>query len=282
MNETVDNQVPATQQLPIDERRLVQEGDLRRADLALREREIHAKESELQRSRWLNPTVVALVGATVALCGNVFVAWYNNQAARKAAHDHFQSEQVAAHNQFQSELILRAVSTGDYDSACKNLINMINLHILDDPNGSMSKCAQVPSNIPVLPPESKTYIPPLDMNSSAQTSMNVTVTREDRGDNVLFRVAFTCPQANSIIRGFNLITVYAFKTAKGGQRIQDMTLPSIKGEWSPGEPVRFDVQLPTAYVNDVTNSPNLRFCVGTAGGCFPSPNILLSQPEGKR
>jgi hypothetical protein len=270
MNEVVENPVTPAAQIPVEEKRLAQEAELKRAELALKEREIAAKEAELQRSRWLNPTVLGLFAAAIGLIGNVVVAWYNSRSSREVAH-----------NQAQSSLILQAVTTGNYASACQNLVSLIKLGLVDDPKGSLQRCTSGEANIPVLPINNKTYTPVVDdlgeTRANIQRAMNVKVTRTAFQDKVLFHVTFTVPPADALVKTYDLILVYAFKVGKAGQNVQQIDLPEIHGSWKPGDSVGFDVQLPRVYVDDVKNYPSLRFCVGYLDSCYPSQNLLLSE-----
>jgi hypothetical protein len=286
----VEHQLPATLLTPLDERRLAQEAEFKRAEIALKEREIAVKETELQRSRWLNPTVLGLFAAAIGLMGNVIVAGYNSKSSREIAQ-----------NQAQSNLILQAVTTGNFTSACQNIISLIELGLVNDPTGSLRKCATGQSSIPVLPISSRTYTPPtatigsgtyappMDEEPGAERTMNVRVTRKNLQHDVLFHVTFTIPAETPPVANYDQIfdqpvptsytkiESYAFKVSKSGQRIEDREMPEIHGNWKPGELVGFDVKLPSTYVNDVTNSPTLIFCVGTPNACFPSQNLLLSE-----
>ena len=70
----------------LDERKLQYEAAARIRELDLREREVAAKESEadskekeLERSRWLNPTVIGIFVAAIGLLSSVVVARLNKQ-----------------------------------------------------------------------------------------------------------------------------------------------------------------------------------------------------------
>jgi hypothetical protein len=64
-----------------EERKFREEIAATKQELALKERKVAAKEEELRRSRWLNPTVIGLFAATLGLIGSVIVARVNNQTS---------------------------------------------------------------------------------------------------------------------------------------------------------------------------------------------------------
>jgi hypothetical protein len=248
----------------VEERRLDQERELRFAEIALREREIEAKEAELERSRWANPTTIGLFVAALGLIGNLVVTLVNNHSA-----------QTLAHSQAQSTLIVQAVSTGNPDSACKNLLSFIGLGLLDDPHGTLGQCAKKPSSIPVLP-NTTSYVPQYD----STMGFNVHIKRADDQDKVHFDVSFTVPPTSSDITGYDNIQVYAFKENNKNHRSDDIPLPDVHGKWNPGDTASFSVELDSSFVNDKTLAPHLHFCIGmTHGGCWPSENLL--EPSAK-
>jgi hypothetical protein len=103
------------------------------------------RELETTKSKWLSPTVLGLFAAAIALVGNVIVAAYNNRAS-----------QALERSKEQSNLILHAISTGNTDVACRNLVFFVSLGLLDDPKGTIVKCTTSTSPAPVLPsPQSR-------------------------------------------------------------------------------------------------------------------------------
>jgi Carboxypeptidase regulatory-like domain len=135
---------------PLDERKFEQESaartrelDLKERDVAAREREVTAKETELRRSRLTSPLFLALSAAAVALLGNIAVAIVNDRNTQKVEH-------IRA----QSSLVLDAIrtGTGNTDAACKNLLALVGLGLLDDPSGTIQqRCDTVPKGPPSLP-----------------------------------------------------------------------------------------------------------------------------------
>ena len=137
----------ARKELSLDERKFIQESKSRNKELTLKEREVAAKETELHRSQWLNPTVIGLFAAAIGLIGNLIVAYIGNR-----------NTQEVEHSRAQSSLIIQAVGTGDAKTACKNLISFLRLGLLDDPKGTISQCENALGPIPVLP-AARTYTP---------------------------------------------------------------------------------------------------------------------------
>jgi hypothetical protein len=252
----------------LEERKFIQESQLRKKELELKEREVATKEAELLRSRWINPTVIGLFAATIGLFGNLIVAYIGNR-----------NSQEIERSRGQSSLVVQAVGTGDAGTACKNLISFLRLGLLDDPKGTISRCETALGTIPVLP-SVKTYAPVADVPSA--TELAPIVTSIDRGDSYHFEVTFTVPaipSSPSPITGFDQITVYAYQLDQKGGRSHDTQFPIINGKWKAGERVTFAADLPKSYVNDTSHTSYLRFCVGSQGGCIPGPNLLLSRAQ---
>jgi hypothetical protein len=87
------------------------EYELKQVELALREREVSAKEREGKTSKWFSPLTIAIYVAALGLFGNIFTNMLNNRASDKAEH-------VRA----QSNLVLSVIKTnGNEDDACKSL-----------------------------------------------------------------------------------------------------------------------------------------------------------------
>lgn len=103
------------------------EYELKKSELALKEREVSATEKEAKTSKWFNPLTIAIYIAAMGLFGNIVTNVLNNRASDKAEH-------VRA----QSNLVLSVIKTnGNEDDACKNLNFFVNIGWLDDPNGAI-------------------------------------------------------------------------------------------------------------------------------------------------
>jgi hypothetical protein len=126
------------------------EYELKQAELALkerevtaREREVTAKETESYITWWKNPLIVGLIGATLALAGNIITNVFSNRASDK-------SERVRA----QSSLVLSVIRTnGNEEDACKNPNFFVRIGWLDDPNGAINNsCGKKGQDgVPTLP-----------------------------------------------------------------------------------------------------------------------------------
>jgi hypothetical protein len=148
--EKVNSDAVSAASATLEERKLEQEVTAKQRELDLKEREVSAqereaaaKEKELERSRWLNPTVIAIFAAAIGLISSVVVARLNNKAT-----------QDLERSRSQSTIILEAIrtGTGNTDAACKNLVFLSNLQLIDDPQQTIHKqCASVPAGIPSLP-----------------------------------------------------------------------------------------------------------------------------------
>jgi hypothetical protein len=264
MEPETSEKLPATE-LSLDERKFAFDKESRLQEIAIKARETSMKEAELHRSRWLNPTVIGLVAAASGLFGNLLVALFSNMNSQRI-------EQFKA----QSNLIVQAVGTGDQKSACRNLISFIRLGLLEDPQGRLGKCETDLNAIPVLPSGS-TYTSVLD--TPAAVAMAPVVNTVMQGDNYHYDVSFTVPPLSGLLAAnpVNLITIYSYKTDNAGNRSEDRTYNPLRGNWKTGDRVSLPIDIPKSYVEDKGHKIYLRFCVGSAQGCAPGPNVLLPE-----
>jgi hypothetical protein len=251
--------------LSLDERKFAFDKELRLKEITIKAREVSMKETELLRSRWLNPTVIGLVAAALGLFGNLIVALISNVNSQRI-------ERFKA----QSNLIVQAVGTGDQKSACRNLISFIRLGLLDDPEGRLGKCETDLNTIPVLPSGS-TYTPVLDTPSAV--AMAPVVSSVAQGDNYHYDLSFTVPPISGLLAAnpINLITIYSYKRDKAGNRSEERSYNPVKGNWKTGDRVSVSIDIPKSYVEDLDHTTYVRFCVGSVQGCVPGPNVLLPE-----
>jgi hypothetical protein len=252
-------------ELSLEERKFEFDREVRLQEIALRARETAIKETELNRSRWLNPTVIGLVAAASGLFGNLLVALISNLNNQRI-------EEIKG----QSSLIVQAVGTGDQKSACRNLISFIHLGLLKDPDGRLSKCETDLNSIPVLPSGS-TYTPLLD--TPASVSMAPVVTSTLQGDHYHYDVSFTVPLQPPLVTNnpINLVTVYSYKIDSVGNRSDDKNYAPMHGNWKAGDRVTMPMDIPKAYIEDANKKIYLRYCVGSVQVCQPGPNLLLPE-----
>lgn len=117
--------------------------DLKEREVAAKEREADAKVLELNRSRWLNPTVLGLFAAAIGLLGNVVVTRINNSNTQDV-------ERIRS----EANVILEAIrtGTGNTDAACKNLRFLVTLGLVRDLNQKIAtQCQAAPIGPPSLP-----------------------------------------------------------------------------------------------------------------------------------
>jgi hypothetical protein len=251
----------------LDDRKFAFERDARFKEIAIRDRELSIKETELRRSRWLNPTVIGLVAAAIGLFGNLLVTFFanvNNQRIEK-----FKA---------QSNLIVQAVGTGDAKSACRNLISFIRLGLLEDLEGRLSKCETDLNTIPVLPSSSAYYTPSLDTPAAA--SMAPVVSASSQGDHYHYDVSFTVPTLTGLAGAANppnLVTIYSYKLDGAGTLSEGEIYNPLHGNWKSGDRINFGIDIPRFYIDDTNRRTYLRFCVGSVQACVPGPNILLPE-----
>ena len=141
------------------------ENDILRLELQLKEKELELKlkefeEQDKKKDSWwrnANPLVVAIIAALIGFLGNSFVTylqgWNNLVLEREKLSSSLQIE----NEERQTSLILKAIETGDQETAAKNLVFFINVGFLQDPEGKILAFASNLENtedIPVLPVQS--------------------------------------------------------------------------------------------------------------------------------
>jgi hypothetical protein len=246
----------------LEERIFARDTQFKAQELALRAREISIKEAELPNSLWLRPTVIALFAAAVGLFGNLIVAFLNSQ-----------NSLAVERSRARAALIVQGVSTGDRQKACENLISFIKLSILDDPDGSIARCATNPDFIPVLP--AVTYTPVNDTPNAQE--MAPVVRKIDTGTDYRIEASFTVPNVRDPEMVFNLILIYAIQANEQGDRVNDMDLGRVTGDWKPGQRASISVVIPKSYADKPKHKTFLRYCVGSADRCLPGPNLLVPE-----
>lgn len=152
------------------------EYELKKAELALREREVSTKENEGKISKWFNPLTIAIYVAAVGLFGNIYTNYSTNRASEEA--EHFRA---------QSSLVLSVIKTnGNEDGACKNLNFFVQIGWLDDPNGTIhTRCGTRGENgVPTLPASSLSQFdqPPPGVVASGQPALTTLTVRVEDTD----------------------------------------------------------------------------------------------------
>jgi hypothetical protein len=97
---------PQTAPTDFEQQKWREEMEIRRQELALKDRTESRLAAEAERSRWLNPLFIAIIAATIAAIGNLGVSWWNGRKSQQA-------EQLRA----ESARILEAIKTGDVEKA---------------------------------------------------------------------------------------------------------------------------------------------------------------------
>jgi hypothetical protein len=114
---------------------------LKDREVTAREREVAAKDKEPHVPWWKNPLIIGLVGAILALGGNILTNILTNRASAEA-------ERVRA----QSSLVLAVIKTnGNTADSCGNLIFVVNIGLLDDPNNAIRNICGTKGGVPTLP-----------------------------------------------------------------------------------------------------------------------------------
>jgi hypothetical protein len=101
------------------------EYELRKREVAVKEREAKVREDETSRWWWSTPLALvaaAVVGAAIGAGGNALVAWLNGQQAL-----------VLEETKAEAARILEVIKTGDPDKAAENLKFLLDVGLINDP-----------------------------------------------------------------------------------------------------------------------------------------------------
>jgi hypothetical protein len=133
------------------------------------------------------------------------------------------------------------------------------------PSPAIVTGAAASTPVPVVPAFDASMVPAFEVSVEAQ----------DRGKEYQLQIRLVVPQPNQKVDGFDRITVYGFQMVENTRRsLPANTFRTLPGKWLPGEQVTFTVDLPKIW-SDSAQGWDLRVCIGSAVGCFPSPNLLL-------
>jgi hypothetical protein len=136
------------------------EGELRlkKAELDLKRNELESKLEEGSK-RSTSPLTVAIITGIIGLLGagvaNILQSRSNLQLEREKFHSSAQLER----EKFESELILKAIETGNPESATKNLLFLVDTGLIEDRTGKISALRKNPENAPVLPISNEFMLP---------------------------------------------------------------------------------------------------------------------------
>ncbi len=103
-------------------------------ELALRNREVTAKEIEQRRAQWTSPLFLAVTAAAIAAFGNGVVAWVNVQNQAEMELQKGSTAKALADATAESARVLEAIKTMDPDKAAVNLDFLVRVGLIFDPN----------------------------------------------------------------------------------------------------------------------------------------------------
>jgi len=124
-------------------------------EVRFRERELAAKERELARSKWSNPLVLAIIGATVAALVNIYVSGMNDHSLRAIESQRADATQKLEQEKAEAARILEVIKTGDTKSAIRNLKFLVDTGLIthsDLVTNIQTYLENNPDQGPVLPP----------------------------------------------------------------------------------------------------------------------------------
>lgn len=107
---------------------------LRGQEVSLRSQEIDLKRIELNRSRWINPLVIAIFAATVAALGNAGVTLISSYRQSELERERAVLNQNLEQTKSEAARILEVVKTNDPDRAAANLKFLVEIGLIADPS----------------------------------------------------------------------------------------------------------------------------------------------------
>jgi len=131
------------------------EMELRRREVSVREREQDRLDAESKRARWLNPLIIAIVGATITGVSSVAVSWWNGK------NDH-EMEAFKA----ESARILEMIHVTDLKKMRENLAFLAGSGLI-----SKETADKIRTYLASLPPKQGPLLPVLSLTKP--TSHNV-------------------------------------------------------------------------------------------------------------
>jgi formylglycine-generating enzyme required for sulfatase activity len=105
--------------------------------------------------------------------------------------------------------------------------------------------------------------------------IDISVRKVDLLDRYTLEVSFIVPAGSATDRT-TFVDVYESRTVAGARTFRPAgTFQKLTGSWKPGDRVTLPkIELPKEFA-DPTKGWDLRFCVGSTAGCYPSPNLLV-------
>jgi hypothetical protein len=108
--------------------------DLQNKELSIKERELDLRYQEARQSRWSNPLVLAIVGATLAGLGNAAVSYFASKSQRELEESRASNAQKLEQQTAESQRILEMIKTADPDKAAANLEFLAGTNLISNEN----------------------------------------------------------------------------------------------------------------------------------------------------
>lgn len=136
------------QRMELEARRIDGDLRLRSEELELRREELRQNAAKSRIGGWSSPVTLTLLGGAITILSGMALATWQGSGNLKLERQ-----------KFESALILKAIETGDQQVAAKNLLFLLNLGLISDPNGKIAGLAANPDQAPVLPTTGATPVP---------------------------------------------------------------------------------------------------------------------------
>ena len=145
-----------SRRLDLETRRAEDDVRLRTEELDLRREELRQSTVKTRGGRWSSPVTLTLLGGVVTILSGLALATWQGQGNLKLERQ-----------KFESTLIVKAIETGDQNVAAKNLLFLLHLGLISDPNGKIAALQANPSQAPVLPSTNGTVPVPITAEDRA-------------------------------------------------------------------------------------------------------------------
>lgn len=126
----------------LEEKRLDGELRLKEAELAFKNKELEIKREGERRTKSFvfSPLTTAIIAGVFAVLGTFIGAYLQGR-----------NNAELERQKFETALILKAIETGNSDTAANNLLFLVRAGFIQDPKGQIASLVKNPENSPVLP-----------------------------------------------------------------------------------------------------------------------------------
>lgn len=169
---------PDAAKLEFEQKKFAQETKFRQQEIELKQREQTRLENEAHRSRWWNPLVLAIAGATLATAGNAIVAALNGKFQREMQMDNNTYTNTLEELKEESARILAVIRT-DPKTSTANLNFLVRAKLVTNP-AIVEAIEALPGATAANSEKQAPSLPSLQSLQNSLESENTSVRREER------------------------------------------------------------------------------------------------------